>query len=88
MGSPLLYIEDHPVHRMLVKRALEAHGYTLLEVPNELSGMEMPEKAPLDLILLDIHLPDIDGYEVARRVRSSSKLILISIPIIPLPQTH
>lgn len=40
------------------------------------------EGQELDLILLDINLPDIDGYEIARRIRSSSKAGLKQIPII------
>ena len=42
----------------------------------------MAENAEADLILLDINLPDIDGYEVARRIRSSAKHTLVYVPII------
>jgi two-component system cell cycle response regulator DivK len=45
-------------------------------------GVTTAETEDVDLILLDINLPDIDGYEVARRLRASSKRALTSTPII------
>jgi two-component system cell cycle response regulator DivK len=84
MGSNILYIEDNPDNMMLVKRALESRGYTLLEAKNGLEGVTAAEKNELDLILLDINLPDIDGYEVARRLRGSVKPTLAYTPIIAI----
>jgi len=83
MGSNILYIEDNPDNMMLVKRALESRGYTLLQAMDGLTGVSMAESLDVDLILLDINLPDIDGYEVARRIRSSAnKVALAYLPII------
>ncbi len=84
MGNNILYVEDNHDNMMLVKRALEARGYRLLEAMNGIKGLEVAEKEDVDLILLDINLPDIDGYEVARRLRSSSKIALAHIPIIAI----
>lgn len=84
MGNTILYIEDNPDNMMLVKRALESHGYTLLEAENGLSGVEVAEAHEVDLILLDINLPDIDGYEVARRLRASEHHNLTYVPIIAI----
>lgn len=82
MGSNILYIEDNPDNMMLVKRALEARGYKLLQAMNGVNGVSVAESEDVDLILLDINLPDIDGYEVARRIRKSSKHTLAYVPII------
>ena len=83
MGNNILYIEDNPDNLMLVKRALEAHGYKLFEAMNGIDGVSMAETQEIDLILLDINLPDIDGYEVARRIRGSGrKTSLAYLPII------
>ena len=82
MGNNVLYIEDNPDNMMLVKRALEARGYVLLQAMTGELGVSMAEKEEVDLILLDINLPDIDGYEVARRIRSSSKKSLSYVPTI------
>jgi len=84
MGHNVLYIEDNHDNMMLVQRALEARGYRLLKAMNGLSGLEVAEQQDVDLILLDINLPDIDGYEVARRLRRSSKATLAHTPIIAI----
>jgi CheY-like chemotaxis protein len=84
MGNNVLYIEDNPDNMMLVRRALEARGYRLLQAVNGLSGVYLAEQEEVDLILLDINLPDIDGYEVARRLRNSTKGTLLHIPIIAI----
>ena len=82
MTHNILYIEDNPDNMMLVQRALEARGYRLLKAMKGLDGVAAAENQPVDLILLDINLPDIDGYEVARRLRSSNKIELTRVPII------
>ena len=82
MKYNILYIEDNPDNMMLVQRALEARGYHLLKAMKGLDGVAAAESEQVDLILLDINLPDIDGYEVARRLRSSNKHELTRVPII------
>ena len=82
MGNMILCIEDNPDNMMLVKRALESRGYVLLEAFTGNKGVEVAEQNNIDLVLLDINLPDIDGYEVAKRLRSSKKHNLAYTPII------
>jgi two-component system cell cycle response regulator DivK len=84
MANNVLYIEDNPDNMMLVQRALEARGYHLLKAMRGLDGVATAESEQVDLLVLDINLPDIDGYEVARRLRSSSKRELNSVPIIAI----
>jgi two-component system, cell cycle response regulator DivK len=82
MGMKVLYIEDNPDNMTLVKRVLEAAGHTLFEAATGLEGIDIAEKEAIDLILLDINLPDLDGYEIARRLRHSTKSALAHVPII------
>jgi len=82
MSNNVLYIEDNPDNTTLVRRALEARGYKLLHAPNGIKGVSLAEAEDIQLILLDINLPDIDGYEVARRLRASEKRELTTVPII------
>ena len=82
MGYNILYIEDNPDNMLLVQRALESRGYKLLKAETGLKGVSIAENGDVDLILLDINLPDIDGYEVAQRLRKIHKLV--HTPIIAL----
>jgi two-component system cell cycle response regulator DivK len=84
MTKNVLCIEDNPDNMLLVKRVLEARGYVVLEARNGREGLVMAESEKADLILLDINLPDVDGYEVARRLRASAKHKLVYIPIIAI----
>lgn len=78
----ILYIEDHPDNMTLVRRILQAESYTLIEARTGFQGILIAESQAVDVILLDVNLPDIDGYEVARRLRASNKPELKTIPII------
>ncbi len=79
MSHVVLYIEDNPDNLLLVQRALEARGYKVVWAANGLTGIEMAHLHKPNLILLDINLPDIDGYEVARRMRADVQLRYIPI---------
>jgi two-component system cell cycle response regulator DivK len=70
----ILYIEDNPGNRMLVRRILEAEGYMVTEATDGPSGLEIAAQEQFNLILLDINLPEIDGYDLAKRMRSMSNL--------------
>lgn len=82
MNPTILCIEDHPDNMTLVRRIFRSDRYNLLEASNGLQGISLAESNDIDLVLLDINLPDIDGYEVAHRLRTSSKPRLAQIPII------
>ena len=84
MSATVLYIEDNPDNMTLVKRAIEAIGHTFVGMPNGLDGVKKAGEINPDLILLDINLPDIDGYEVARRLRGSDSRHLQYVPIIAI----
>jgi len=66
----ILYVEDNLMNRMLVKRLLEAHGYTVLEAEDGLSGIRMAQEELPDLILMDINIPGMDGFEATTKLKS------------------
>ena len=66
----ILYIEDNPESRALVRSVLEARGFDVLEASDGIAGIDLAISAHPDLILCDIQLPGIDGYETATRLRS------------------
>jgi two-component system cell cycle response regulator DivK len=69
--SSILVIEDNEQNRYLVTFILESHGYRVIQARNGREGIELAEQAEPALILLDIQLPGMDGYAVARELRSN-----------------
>ena len=78
----ILYVEDNRENRILIKRVLEAEGYTVDEAADGLSGLKMAQENRPDLILLDINLPDIDGYEATKRLRKMNGIS--GVPVVAL----
>lgn len=78
----VLYIEDNVANRLLVRRILEAEGYTVLEAEDSLSGIRMAQEVLPDLILMDINIPGMDGYEATTKLKSIEALQ--DIPIIAM----
>jgi two-component system cell cycle response regulator DivK len=82
MKPNILCIEDHPDNMMLIRRIFQPDRFNLIEARTGIHGLSIAESQDLDLILLDINLPDIDGYEIARRLRSSARTALAHLPIV------
>lgn len=68
--SIALVIEDNPDNLLLISDILEASGYTVLQAQSGNEGLEAAVTQQPDFILLDIQLPDIDGYEVVNKLRA------------------
>jgi len=75
----ILYIEDDPGNRMLVRRILEAEGFSVTEAADGPGGLEIAAQMQPDLILLDINLPEMDGYDLAQRFRDTPGLQQVPI---------
>jgi signal transduction histidine kinase len=73
-STKILYIEDDPQNRMLARAVLEADGYTVIDAEDGLSGIETAIRETPALILLDINLPGVEGYEVVGILKSFPKL--------------
>ena len=74
-SSPrILYIEDNADNRMLVKRVLEAEGYSILAAKDAHEGLRLALAELPDLILMDINLPEVDGYTITARIKSTPGL--------------
>jgi two-component system cell cycle response regulator DivK len=82
MGVKILYIEDSPSNRLLVRRILLVEDYEVLEAEDGIVGIEIARQEHPDLILMDMNLPDVDGYEMTRRIRATPELA--DIPIVAM----
>ncbi len=78
----ILYIEDNPENRLLVRRVLEVEGYKVIEADGGLAGLKLAEAHTPDLVLMDINLPEIDGYELTYRLKHMPHLA--GVPIIAM----
>jgi signal transduction histidine kinase len=65
----VLHIEDNPVNRLLVRKLLTAAGHEVIDAESGLEGIRLAEAHNPDLVLVDINVPDLDGYEVTLRLR-------------------
>jgi two-component system cell cycle response regulator DivK len=74
MSRTVLLIEDNEQNRYLATFLLERHGYTVVAAPDGPQGVALAESLAPDLILLDIQLPGMDGYAVARALRGIAML--------------
>jgi two-component system, cell cycle response regulator DivK len=78
----ILYVEDTIENRILIRRVLQAEGYTIIEAENARTALNILETDIPDLILMDINMPDIDGYTLTAQLREDAKLD--HVPIVAL----
>jgi len=79
MSKRILIVEDQEDNRAILRDVLSTAGYELLEATNGQEGVELAQQERPDLILMDIQLPVIDGYEATRRIKSDAALGAIPI---------
>lgn len=80
--ATILYVEDNPDNRMLIRRVLAADGFTIHEAASASEALSKLRTLRPDLILMDINMPEMDGYTLTAHIRELPNLG--SIPIIAL----
>jgi CheY-like chemotaxis protein len=80
--SRILIVEDNEMNRDMLSRRLERRGYEVILAIDGQRGLAVARSESPDLILMDMSLPEIDGWEVARRLKSDDTTR--SIPVIAL----
>ncbi len=78
----ILVVDDNEDNRELVSKILRLKGYCIIEAMDGKGAIKMAEEERPDLILMDISIPDIDGYEATRIIKSKEELK--AIPIVAL----
>jgi CheY-like chemotaxis protein len=78
----ILIVEDNEENRDVLSRRLERHGYSILVAVDGQAGITMAQDEHPDVILMDLNLPDVDGWEATKRIKASPQTA--SIPIIAL----
>jgi len=82
MSKVILVIEDQEDNRRIMQDLLTSKGYEVIEAVNGLDGVNAADIHRPDLILLDIQLPGIDGYEVTRRIKANPNIRKIPIIVV------
>ncbi len=82
MSKRILVVEDQEDNRKIVRDLVTASGYELVEATTGEEGLELAESERPDLILMDIQLPGLDGYEVTRRIKANPGLRHIPIIVV------
>lgn len=78
----ILIVEDDDISQFLISKMIKDLGCSCAIASNGVEALELLEKETFDLILMDIEMPVISGYETTRRIRSSNNSELSHIPII------
>lgn len=80
--AKILHIEDDPANRLLVRKLLTPAGFVVVDAIDGMDGIARAVADPPDLVLVDIAIPGLDGYEVTLRLRSEPKLA--EVPIVAI----
>jgi len=78
----ILYVEDNSDNRKLVRRVLEVEGYSVVEAKDALQALERLGTESIDLALMDINMPDMDGYTLTAKIKSMpeySRLPIVAV---------
>jgi len=73
-SDKILVVDDSPDNVFLIKTILEEEGYTISTAENGISALAQLQASPCDLVLLDLMMPGMDGYEVTKHIRGDMKL--------------
>lgn len=84
-GKRVLVVDDQFVNRVIVKEMLKKYEVDITEVGDgEAAVQAVDSNAPFDIILMDVMMPDVDGYEATRRIRALRDTAKATVPIIAM----
>src|ERR671925_140655 len=79
MNERVLLVEDDASIREVAKLGLEQAGFKVTTAPDGREGLLHFRQGPFDLVVLDVMLPNLDGYEVCRQIRAESRVPIIML---------
>jgi two-component system, cell cycle response regulator DivK len=82
MSKRILVVEDQPDNRQILRDLFESTGYEIVEAEDGQAGVVAAKAQRPDLILMDIQLPVMDGYEATRRIKADPDLQAIPIIVV------
>jgi two-component system, cell cycle response regulator DivK len=82
MSKRILVVEDQDDNRRIIRDLLSSVGYEMIEAVDGAAGVELAGRERPDLILMDIQLPVLDGYEATRRLKADPELRAIPVVVV------
>ena len=82
MRTKILIVEDNEINHDMLSRYLQMCGYDTVQAADGNSGFEMARQTAPDLVLMDVNLPEVDGWEITRRLKHDASTA--GIPVIAL----
>ena len=82
MSNRILVVEDHEDNRRIMRDFLTSSGFEVIEAVTGVEGVSAAETYRPDLIVMDIQLPGIDGYEATRRIKANPNLQKVPIIVV------
>ena len=83
----ILVVDDDKNTRLLMKAVLEAEGYTVMLAQNGIEAMDMMDSNHVDLVVLDVMMPEMDGYEFTKEIRTMDNnlpILMVSAKQLPV----
>jgi two-component system cell cycle response regulator DivK len=80
----VLIADDKATSRELVRTVLEKNGYAVVEAADGIEALRNARESKPDLIILDLHMPGLDGFDVVREIRLDPDRVLASTPVMAL----
>ncbi len=81
-GARILIVDDEPLNVDLLEQEFDLLGYTTISAADGLAALERLATEPVDLVLLDVMMPRLDGYQVLQRMKTDAKLRHIPVIVI------
>jgi two-component system chemotaxis response regulator CheY len=82
MEKVILTVDDSASIRQMVSFTLKNEGYTVIEAVDGVDGLEKLQQHPIDMVLTDLHMPNMDGIELIRNVRMDPKFKFVPIVLL------
>jgi len=78
----VLVVDDHAANRLLLRELLEPEGHDVIEVADGAAALELASAQPPDVVLLDVQMPGLDGFEVCRRLKAGEATAAIPVLLV------
>jgi putative two-component system response regulator len=82
LTGTILVADDQPANRELLEELLTAQGFKVITVSDGAEALDQVVKTPVDLILLDVMMPDLNGFEVCRKIKANPETYLIPVVLV------